>query len=135
MGPLQQYQLRLLVVPTEAQARDAIRQINQGQSMEAWVKDASTDVSRNNGGLMDWLLPNQMLPGIANVVVNLSKGQVTAAPIQTPSGWNVLRVENIRPFVIPKFEETLEQLRASLVQQRRAAYLAQLRASANISRP
>jgi peptidyl-prolyl cis-trans isomerase C len=135
MGPLQQYQLRLLVVPTEAQARDAIRQINQGQSMEAWVKDASTDVSRNNGGLMDWLLPNQMLPGIANVVVNLSKGQVTAAPIQTPSGWNVLRVENIRPFVTPKFEESLEQLRASLLQQRRAAYLAQLRASANISRP
>jgi peptidyl-prolyl cis-trans isomerase C len=135
MGPLQQYQLRLLVVPTEAQARDAIRQINQGQSMETWVKDASTDVSRNNGGLMDWLLPNQMLPGIANVVVNLSKGQVTAAPIQTPSGWNVLRVENIRPFVIPQFEESLEQLRASLVQQRRATYLAQLRASANISRP
>ena len=135
MGPLQQYQLRLLVVPTEAQARDAIRQINQGQSMEAWVKDASTDVSRNNGGLMDWLLPNQMLPGIANVVVNLSKGQVTAAPIQTPSGWNVLRVENIRPFVTPQFEDSLEQLRASLVQQRRAAYLAQLRASANISRP
>jgi peptidyl-prolyl cis-trans isomerase C len=135
MGPTQKYQLRLLVVPTEVQARDAIQQINQGQSMEAWVKDASTDVNRNNGGLMNWLLPNQMLPGIANVVVNLSKVQVTAAPIQTPGGWNVLRVENIRPFVIPKLEETLEQLRASLVQQRRAAYLAQLRASTNISRP
>jgi peptidyl-prolyl cis-trans isomerase C len=135
MWPSQHYQLRLLVVPTEIQARDAIQQINQGQSMEAWVKDASTDVSRNNGGLMDWLLSNQMLSGIANVEVNLSKGQITTAPIQTPSVWNVLQVENFRPFVIPKFEEALEQLRGSLVKQQRAAYMAQLRTSANISRP
>ena len=135
MGPLQQYQLRLLVVPTEAQARDAIRQINQGQSMETLVKEASTDASRNNGGLMDWLLPSDMLPSIANVVVNLAKAQVAAAPIQTANGWNVIRVENIRPFVMPKFEESVVALRTSLLAQRRNAYLTQLRASAKIQRP
>jgi peptidyl-prolyl cis-trans isomerase C len=135
MGPLQQYQLRLLVVPTEAQARDAIRQINQGQSMETLVKEASTDASRNNGGLMDWLLPSDMLPSIANVVVNLAKAQVAAAPIQTANGWNVIRVENIRSYVMPKFEESVVALRTSLLAQRRNAYLTQLRASAKIQRP
>ena len=69
------------------------------------------------------------------MVVNLAKGKVTAAPIQTPAGWNVLRVEDVRPFVPPKFEESTNQLRASLVQQRRAAYLTQLREAAKISRP
>jgi peptidyl-prolyl cis-trans isomerase C len=135
MGSVQQYQLRLLVVPTEAQAREAIRDINKGQSMEELVRQSSTDPSRANGGLVDWLLPNQMLPMIANVVVNVSKGKLAAAPIQTPNGWNVVRVEDVRNFAPPKFEDATVQLRASLIQQRRAAYLAQLRDAANIQRP
>ncbi len=135
MGSTQQYQLRLLVAPTEAQAREAIRLIQQGQSMEGVVKELSTDPSREAGGLMDWLLPNQMLPSIANVVVNLNTGQVTAAPIQTPAGWNVLRLEAVRPFVVPKFEESIGQLRNALVAQRRAAYLVELRAAAKIATP
>lgn len=135
MGSTQQYQLRVLVLPTETAAREAIRDINGGQSMEELVRQSSTDPSRAKGGLLDWLLPNQMLPMIANVVVNVSKGKLAAAPIQTPSGWNVLRVEDVRNFVPPKFEEATDQLRASLIQQRRAAYLAQLRDAANIQRP
>lgn len=135
MGSTQQYQLRLLVVPTEAQAREAIREINQGRSMEQLVRQSSTDPSRANGGLLDWLLPNQMLPMIANVVVNVGKGKVAAAPIQTPNGWNVVRVEDVRNFVPPPFEDATDQLRASLIQQRRAAYVSQLRDAANIQRP
>jgi peptidyl-prolyl cis-trans isomerase C len=135
IGSTQQYQLRLLVAPTEGQAREAIRLIQKGESMEGVVKEWSTDLSRESGGLMDWLLPSQMLPSIANVVVNLSKGQVTAAPIQTPAGWNVLRVEDVRPFVVPKFEDSIPQLRTALVAQRRAAYLAELRSAAKITRP
>lgn len=133
-GSTQQYQLRLLVLPTEAQAREAIREIKQGKSMEALVRQNSIVPDRANGGLLDWLLPNQMLPMVSTVVVNLSKGQLSAAPIQTPSGWNVVRVENIREFVPPKFEDAHPQLRASLIQERRMAYLNQLRAAANIQR-
>jgi peptidyl-prolyl cis-trans isomerase C len=135
IGSTQQYQLRVLVLPTETAAREAIRDINQGQSMEELVRQSSIDQSRANGGLLDWLLPNQMLPMIANVVVNVSKGKLAAAPIQTPNGWNVVRVEDVRNFVPPKFEDATVQLRASLIQQRRAAYLAQLRDAANIQRP
>jgi peptidyl-prolyl cis-trans isomerase C len=135
LGSMQQYQLRLLVVPTEAQAREAIRDINKGQSMEELVRQSSTDPSRANGGLVDWLLPNQMLPMVANVVVNVSKGKLAAAPIQTPNGWNVVRVEDVRNFIPPKFEDATAQLRASLIQQRRLAYLTQLRDAATVQRP
>jgi peptidyl-prolyl cis-trans isomerase C len=135
LGPMQQYQIRLLVLPTEAQARDAIRDINKGQSMEQLIRQSSIDPSRANGGLLDWLLPNQMLPMVSNVVENLSKGKLSVAPIQTPNGWNVVRVEDVRTFTPPKFEDATAQLRASLIQQRRAAYLNQLRESAKLQRP
>jgi parvulin-like peptidyl-prolyl isomerase len=41
-------------VPTEAQAREAIRDINKGQSMEELVRQSSTDPSRANGGRLTW---------------------------------------------------------------------------------
>jgi hypothetical protein len=44
-------------------------------------------------------------------------------------------VEDVRPFVVPKFEESIAQLRNALVAQRRAAYLAELRSAAKITRP
>jgi peptidyl-prolyl cis-trans isomerase C len=135
IGSTQQYQLRVLVLPTETAAREAIRDITKGQSMAELVRQSSNAPDRANGGLVDWLLPNQMLPMVANVVVNLSKGTLAAAPIQAPNGWNVVRVEDVRNFVPPKFEEATAQLRASLIQQRRAAYVAQLRGAANIQRP
>lgn len=133
-GSLQQYRLRLAVFDTEIKARDAIRRVRDGASLEEIAKKESIDQSKANGGLLEWLLPNQLLPGVSNVIVNLSKGGVTAAPIQTPSGWNVLRVEDTRPFKVPNYEESVEQLRASLIQQRRLAYINELRKSAKIVR-
>ena len=133
-GSLQQYRLRLAVFDTEIKARDAIRRVRDGASLEEIAKKESIDQSKANGGLLEWLLPNQLLPGVSNVIVNLSKGGVTAAPIQTPSGWNVLRVEDTRPFKVPNYEESVEQLRASLIQQRRLAYINELRKSAKIIR-
>lgn len=135
MGPLQQYQLRVGVFETEAQARDAIRRVRDGKSLEEIIRKESTDISRNNGGLLEWFLPNQILPAISNVIVNLPKGGLTAAPIQTPGGWNVVRVEDTRPFTPPKYDEVAEQLRASLIQQRRATYISELRKAAKIQRP
>lgn len=135
LGPLQQYRLRVAMFETDKQARDALQRIRNGASFEEIVRKESIDASRANGGLLDWLLPNQILPAISNVIVNLSKGSTTAAPIQTPGGWNLVRVEDTRAFTPPRYEESLDQLRASLVQQRRAAYLTELRKAAKIERP
>jgi len=132
MGPLLQYQLRVAAFDTELKARDALKKIREGASFEQIARTESMDASKANGGLLDWLLPNQILPAISNVIVNLSKGGVTAAPIQTPGGWNIVRVEDTRPFKLPRYEDSIEQLRASLVQQRRTAYLTELRKAAKI---
>jgi peptidyl-prolyl cis-trans isomerase C len=122
-----QYQLRLLVLPTEAQAKEAIRNIMMGQTMDSLIRKSSTDPSRTMGGLLDWLLPVQLLPNVAKEIVNLTSGEITNTPIETQAGWNVIRVENTRLFVAPKFEDTLSQLRASLLKQRSADYSSHLR--------
>lgn len=134
VGPLTQYQLRLAVLGSETQAREMIQKVRSGASFETLAREQSTDPSKQNGGLLDWLLPTQILPTISTVIVNLGKGAVAAAPIQTPGGWAVVKVEDTRAFTPPKYEDSLEQLRASLIQQRRIGYVNELRKAAKITR-
>ncbi len=131
-GSTQQYQLRILVTATEAEARDALARIRKGEDFDKLARERSLDASRDRGGLLDWLLPNQIVPAVSNVIVNLSKGGVTAAPIQAGAGWNVVKVEGVRPYTPPPFDEVKDSVRAGLVQQARAELLRKLREGAKI---
>jgi peptidyl-prolyl cis-trans isomerase C len=131
-GATQQYQLRILVTATEAESRDALTRIRKGEDFDKLARERSLDASRDRGGLLDWLLPNQIVPAVSNVIVNLSKGGVSAVPIQAGAGWNVVKVEGVRPYTPPPFEEVKDSVRASLVQQSRAELLRKLRESAKI---
>jgi peptidyl-prolyl cis-trans isomerase C len=60
---------------------------------------------------------------------------VTAAPIQTPAGWAVVKVEDVRDFKIPDFEESRVRVRQTLMMQRQQAYIESLVKKATIKQP
>ena len=129
---LKQYQLKVVLLKTEAEAQEVIVAARSGRSFEMLAKEKSLDPSNQNGGGLGWVLPGQVVPAISNVMVNLTKGAVSVSPIQTPGGWNVIKVEDTRPFVPPGFEESKPQVRAALVQSRRSALLSDLVKAAKI---
>jgi peptidyl-prolyl cis-trans isomerase C len=132
MGNLQQYQLSQILLGHEADARTVLLALKNGSSFEQLARDKSLDGSKAQGGLIGWVLPNQILPEISNVVVNLGKGVVAAAPIQTRSGWHVIRVDDLRPFKAPAFDDIKAQLRSSAMQAKRLELLAALKESAKV---
>jgi peptidyl-prolyl cis-trans isomerase C len=89
--------------------------------------------SKEQGGLLDWLSPLQMVPAISTVVVNLKAGMLAAAPILNQGGWNVIRVEEIRPFKPPTLDQSRDQIRELLIRQQRAALIRKLRAEAKVA--
>ena len=88
--------------------------------------------SKAQGGSLGWVLPGQVIPAVASVMPAMSKGTVSAAPIQTPVGWVILKVDDKRPFKVPGFEEAKPQLRQALIQQYIAETVKSLRANARI---
>ena len=130
-----QYFLSQVVLKTEQQARDVIALAKSGSSFEKLALDSVDEAGKANGGKVGWVLPSDVLPVIGNVIVNLSKGMVAAAPIQSPAGWHVVKVEDVRPFKIPSFDEARPQVRQALQMQRRQAFVDGLLKGAEIQRP
>lgn len=133
-GDLQQYQLATIVLDKEADARAVMTALRSGQSFESQARARSLDPSKERGGELGWLLADQMTPAISNVVVNLSTGSVSAAPIQVGPFWHVVRLLGKRPYQVPAFDESKPQLQAALLQNRRLALLKRLQDSARITR-
>ena len=124
---LQQYHVASIVVGSEAEAREVMASLRSGQSFEAQAKARSLDPSKGRGGELGWLLADQITPAISNVVVNLSPGAVSAAPIQVGQYWHVVKVLAKRAYKVPTFEESEEQLRQAVMQNRRLQLLKKLK--------
>lgn len=128
----QQYKISNVVLANETDAKAAMARLKKGERFEVVAREMSLDASKQQGGDLGWLLADQIVPLIANVVVNLPKGSTVAAPIQTPTGWHVIRLDDKRPYAIPSFEESRERVRQGLVQQQRATFINKLQNEAKI---
>lgn len=131
----EQVLLRNIVVETEVQAKQVLAALKAGASFEKLALEQSLDSSKRDGGSLGWLLPSQLIQPLANVVVNLSKGALAAAPIATAVGWQVIRLDDKRKFVPPTFEASKPQLLRALQDKQRSDYVATLMKSATIKTP
>lgn len=132
MKDQQQYQLSLIVTPTEDEAKAVLARLRKGEVFSKLALEKSLDPSKKDGGNVGWVVPAQILPAISNVMVNLVKGALAAAPIQTPAGWNLIRLEDIRLFKAPTFDEAKNDIRQMLVQKQRFEYVKKLRDTAKV---
>ena len=121
-----QYRLSQIIVTTETDAIDLIRRIQKGELFGKMAQEYSIDqASKANGGQLGWVLPGQVVAPVSNVMVNLNKGAVANAPIQT-------QVDDKRPFKFPTFDEAKPQLRQAIVQQYLTETVKKLRETAKI---
>lgn len=129
----QQYRLSLIVTATEDEAKAILARLRKGEAFSKVATEKSIDPSKKDGGNVGWVLAAQILPAISNVMVNLTKGALAAAPIQTQSGWNVIKLEETRPFKTPTFEEAQNDVRQMMLQKQRSDYVKTLRDSAKVA--
>jgi peptidyl-prolyl cis-trans isomerase C len=128
-----QYRLSQILVANETDALDLIRRIQKGELFGKLAQEYSVDQgSKAQGGSLGWVLPGQVIPAVASAISGLPKGAITNAPIQTPAGWVILKLDDKRAFKIPSFEEAKQQMRQAIVQQYIAETVKNLRANARI---
>ena len=123
---VEQYLVSHIFLETLAQARAVLADLRGGEAFDKLAREKSLDNSKRNGGRLGWLTADQLTQPLANVVVNMAIGALSAAPIQTQAGWQIIKLEEKRKFVVPSFEESKPQLIQALLANQRAEYVQQL---------
>ncbi len=107
---------RAILVPTETEASDIIRQLAAGADFANLAHQYSKDPSAAGGGDLGYLTRDSLSPEVGSAIFSLATGQVTAYPVRAFAGYFILRAEGRQSRAAPTFE----QARANLERDIRA---------------
>ncbi|HAT33238.1 MAG TPA: peptidylprolyl isomerase [Janthinobacterium sp.] len=117
-----EYHVRHILMATEAEAKDVIAKLKGGAKFEDLAKASKDTGSANNGGDLDWAVPSAFPKVFSDAVVALQKGQYSQTPVQSPNGFHVIKVDDIRAAKLPTLEEVKPQISESLQQKKLQEY-------------
>jgi len=131
---VRELRLRQLLVREEPTARLLHDRIRAGDKVAALASEYSVDAdTRAEGGLGGWVAEGGLAVPLRQAVKSLGPGQLVPAPVRTTSGWHVVQIEEVRPFVPPAFSQVLPQLRQAIAQRALQQRLESLRREAKVN--
>ena len=125
---------RHILVPTEAAAREAMAEVAKGADFAEVAKRRSTGPGAQQGGDLGFFKKGDMVPEFAEAAFALQPGQVSSAPVRSPFGWHVIKVEERRAAAAPSFEDAKPQLQRQMLEEGVEAMVQRVRSAAKIER-
>jgi peptidyl-prolyl cis-trans isomerase C len=125
---------RHILVPTETEAREALAEIRAGADFNAVAQRRSSGPGAREGGDLGFFKRGDMVPEFAEAAFALPAGQTSAAPVRSPFGWHIIRVDERRSSAPPPFEEARETLRQRLFEAEINTVVERARSAAKIER-
>jgi peptidyl-prolyl cis-trans isomerase C len=123
-----------ILLASEAEAQEALKQIQGGADFAALAKEKSTDPSaKSNAGDLGYFKRDQMVPEFAEAAFTIEPGTVGEAPVKSQFGWHVIKVEDRRQ-TVPSFKDKQSELREQLAREIVTALLTDAREGASIER-
>lgn len=128
-----EYSARHILVKTEAEAVEIIAKLNKGGDFAKFAKEKSEDTgSKDKGGDLGWFSPATMVKPFSDAVAKLSKGAMTAEPVQTQFGWHVIKNVDSRVAQPLAYDKVKEGLQKNLQQRNLDKMMVEIRAKAKI---
>jgi parvulin-like peptidyl-prolyl isomerase len=107
----------IVIKPDDPSKVEAARQRANALAAEARTGDfaklattSSDSGTKSKGGDLGEVARGELLPDLDKAVFNATAGSVIG-PIETKSGWHILKVENRLPSEVPAFESVKDRLR------------------------
>ncbi len=131
-----EYKVSQIVVASEAEANSLITQINGGASFEKLAREKSLEkVSGAQGGVIpNWVLPDMVVAPLGDALVNLSKGKLDPKPVKTNIGWHVVRIDDVRKFKMPSYDEAKGNVYQGLLARKKQEAIDALIKKTNITK-
>jgi peptidyl-prolyl cis-trans isomerase C len=131
-GGDKEYKARHILVDKESEAKDIVAQLKKGAKFEDLAKQSKDTGSKDKGGDLDWNTPSTFVKPFADALTRLEKGKYTETPVQSPFGWHVILLDDVRQASFPAFDQVKPQLFARLQEQEIQKLVDSLRSKAKI---
>ncbi len=107
--------VRHILLPSLASATEIQKTIQMVEEFAAAANAVSIDPGnlKTKGGSLGFIKRDDVVPGFANMAFGVQAGQISA-PVQTPFGWHLIWVEEIRPARVQPLAEVSAQIAAAL---------------------
>jgi len=111
---------RHILLPTQEQAEDVLKKLNQGADFAEMAKKYSIDLPMaKEGGAMGTIEKDKTLPELGNALFILKEGEISEI-VKTPYGFHILTVDKIIPAEISSLEEVKPKIRAIILRKKEA---------------
>jgi peptidyl-prolyl cis-trans isomerase C len=127
-----EYHVRHIVTETEADAKQVILKLKGGAKFEELAKMSKDAGTANTGGDLEWATPASYPKPFGDAFVALQKGMVTENPVQTPIGFHVIKLDDVRAAKVPTLDELKPQILDGLQKQKLQAFQEQMIKKAKI---
>jgi peptidyl-prolyl cis-trans isomerase C len=133
--PQEEVHARHILVKTEAEAKDIIKQLDKGADFETLAKSKSTDPgSGASGGDLGYFTKDKMVPEFADAAFKLEKGKYTETPVHSQFGWHVIQLIDKRAQPLPPFDQVKSQLTGLVLQDEERKAMEDMHKDAKIER-
>ena len=130
--PVEQVRARHILVETEEEGVDLIRQLNEGAEFEELAREHSTGPSAETGGDLGYFAENDMVAPFGETAFALEPGEFTQDPVETQFGWHVIYLEDRRSVEPPALDEIRDQLAEEVQVELTREIIEEVRSNADI---
>lgn len=123
---------RHILVKTEAEAKDIIKQLDAGKDFAELAKEKSTDPNKSEGGDLGYFTHGRMVKAFEDAAFSIPVGSYSKTPVKTEFGWHVIKVEDKRIAPPPPFDQVKDQVRQLVMRDKYLELLKQAKASTKI---
>lgn len=133
--PPEEVHARHILVKTEEEARQVIKDLDAGIDFSKIAAEKSLDPgSKANGGDLGFFTKGQMVPEFETAAFSLEPGAFTKEPVKSQFGFHVIKLEEKRAQPVPTFEQVKEQVTSVVQREKYQQALVDLKAAAKIER-
>ncbi len=129
---VQEYNANHILLKTEEEAKDVIKQLDNGDAFTELAKKLSTGPSGKNGGALGWFKSSDMVAPFSKAAMELEVGKYSKQPVKTQFGWHVIMLNDSRDIDPPTFESVKQQISSAIAGEKISAIMAKLKDAATI---
>ncbi|NOZ86198.1 MAG: hypothetical protein GXP49_08015 [Deltaproteobacteria bacterium] len=104
-------------------AKKLRRRVIKGIDFAKIAKKYSDGPKKEQGGDMGFIEPGMVEPAMEKELFKLGKGEISEV-FETSTGYNIVKVEDIRPAVVKKYEDVKDEIARRLIMQEQSVEMA-----------